>query len=121
MLSSTGYNAYKTNNANLASPQELTLMLYNGALKFCTISIQEMENKHWDKSNTANKRVQDIIDELRVTLNRSYPIALEMDTLYAYILELLVDGNIKKDVAKMEEAKKLITEFRDTWKELIGK
>ncbi len=118
---SSGYGAYKSNNVMTASPQELTLMLYNGAIKFCTLSMENLEKKDITKAHNYNVRAQDIINELRITLDKKYPIAEEMDVLYRYILQLLVEGNINKDPAKVAEARHFITEFRDTWKQIIGK
>ncbi len=116
-----GYNAYKTNTAMTASPQELTLMLYNGALKFCALAIEALQKNDISAAHKNNLKVQAIINELRITLDMKYAIAKEMDALYIYIVQLLVDSNIEKNVTKLEEAKKLITEFRDTWKQILNK
>ncbi len=121
MYNSTGYNAYRTNSAMTASPQELTLMLYNGAIKFCNLAIEGIENRDMQSAHKYNLRAQDIINELKITLDHKYEIAKEMDVLYTYILELLRDGNIQKDTQKIADAKRFITEFRDTWQEVIKK
>lgn len=113
--------AYRSNSILTASPAELTLMLYNGAIKFCSLAIDNTEKKNIQEAHNYNMRVQDIITELRITLDKSYEIANEFDKFYIYILELLRDGNINKNVEKLKEAKWLITEFRDTWKELMHK
>jgi flagellar protein FliS len=102
-----------------ASKEELTLMLYDGALKFINQSILAIEGKDMEKANTACMRAQSIILEFRSTLDMSYDIAQQMDTMYIYIYELLVDGNLKKDAGILSEARDLVRGFRDTWKEAM--
>lgn len=109
------YQTYQQSSVMLASGPELTLMLYNGAIKFCNIAIEAIESKNIEKAHTNILKVQDIILELRVTLNKKYPIALEMDQLYEYIYTTLVEANMKKDIAKLEEACGLIRNYRDAW------
>ena len=70
-----GYNTYKNNSVLTAKPQELTLMLYNGAIKFCNQATIEIDNKNPAKVNEYLIRVQDIIDEFRITLDKKYPIS----------------------------------------------
>ncbi len=109
------YATYQQNSINTASGPELTLMLYNGAIKFCNIAVEAIENKNVAKAHENIIKVENIIDELRATLNKKYPIALEMDEIYAYIYKLLVDGNMKKDAQKVQDACMLIRTYRDAW------
>lgn len=90
------YAKYQENSINTASGPELTLMLYNGAIKFCNIAVEAINNKNVAKAHENIIKVENIIMELRATLNKKYPIALEMDQIYEYIYEILVQGNIKK-------------------------
>ena len=108
-------NVYKTQQIMTASPQELTLMLYNGAIRFVTESIQAIENKDIPKAHAANLRAQDIVREFRNTLDMQYEMSQGLDKLYEYMEYRLFHGNIKKDIAQLEEVKGLLTEFRDTW------
>lgn len=119
-MSANPYQQYQQNSIFTASPAELTLMLYNGAIKFCNQAIEGLEQKDIKKSHYALIRAQDIIWELKVTLNSKYPIWKEMDALYEYIRELLVEANIGKDVQKAQEAKEFISEFRDMWKQVMS-
>ncbi len=109
------YMKYQENSINTASGPELTLMLYNGAIKFCNIAAEEIKNKNIPQAHSNIIKVQDIIVELRSTLDKKYPIAEEMDQLYEFIYELLVRGNIKKDVQMIEDACTLIRNYRDAW------
>ncbi len=109
------YATYQQNSINTASGPELTLMLYNGAIKFCNIAVEAIEKKNVAKAHENIVKVENIIEELRATLNKKYPIALEMDEIYEYIYELLVQGNMKKDTQKIEDACSLIRTYRDAW------
>jgi len=113
------YGQYKQNSIMTASPQELTLMLYNGALKFIGMSKIHIEQKDIPSANESIMRTQAIIQELNITLNMDYEISTGLRSLYIYILEKLVDANISKDVKHLDEAAQMITELRDTWKEAM--
>ena len=113
------YQKYQQNSVLTASPQELTLMLYNGAIKFCNLGIEMIQRSNIEKANEYIIKAQVIINELQVTLDDKYPISKEIKLLYEYIIWLLETGNIKKDELKINEAKELITSFRDTWKEAM--
>ncbi|WP_352418314.1 flagellar export chaperone FliS [Proteiniborus sp.] len=113
------YQQYQQNSIMTASPEELTLMLYNGAIKFINLGKLHIENKEIEKANNAIKRAQDIIMELNNTLDMNYEISNNLRSIYTFILEKLIDANIKKDVKFLDEALPLIEEIRDTWKEAM--
>lgn len=112
-------NAYQRNAIMTASPAELTLMLYEGAIKFCNIAMIAIEKKEYEKANTNLKKAQDIITEFRVTLDHKYPVWEDFERMYNMIYALLVEANIKKDTEILERALKYIREMRDTWKEVM--
>jgi len=112
-------NVYKQQQIMTASPEELTLMLYNGAIRFVTESIQAIGQKDIERAHKKNMRAQDIVRELMSSTDTQYELSHDWLRLEEYILYRLVQGNIQKDVAQLEEAKKLLTEFRDTWVEVI--
>lgn len=112
-------DAYQRNAILTASPAELTLMLYNGAIKFCNIALAGLEQKDFEKVNTNLKKTQAIITELRATLDRKYPVWEDFERVYDYIYRRLVEGNIRKDPEMVEDALKYIREMRDTWKEVM--
>lgn len=109
------YVKYQENSITTASGPELTLMLYNGAIKFCNIAIEAIKEKNVQKAHDHIVKAENVIDELRSTLNKKYEIALEMDELYVYIYQLLVEGNFKKDIQMIEDACMLIKNYRDAW------
>lgn len=110
---------YKDNRILTASPAELTLMLYEGAIKFCNIAIMSIEKNDIEKSNINILKAERIIAELRATLDFKYLSANQFDLVYDYIYRRLVEGNIKKDKEIIEEALGYIREMRDTWKEVM--
>lgn len=112
-------NAYQRNAILTASKPELTLMLYEGAIKFCNIGIMAIEKKNYEKANNNLKKAQAIIMELRVTLDHKYPVWEDFERVYDYIYRRLIEGNIHKDIEVVEDALKYIREMRDTWKEVM--
>ena len=116
---SNPYSKYSNNKIFTASREELVLMLYDGALKFCNQTIIALENKELDKANTSIIRVQNIIREFQVSLDRQYEIALNLSSIYDYLYERLVQANLKKDIEIITEVRDFIRELRDTWKEAM--
>ncbi|HCL01166.1 MAG TPA: flagellar export chaperone FliS [Lachnoclostridium phytofermentans] len=112
---------YQGTKINTASPAELTLMLYEGAIKFCNKALYGLEQNDFTKVNENLVKAQKIVTELRSTLDFKYPISREFDTVYDYINRRLVDANIKKDTEILEEALEYIRQMRDTWKEVMKK
>lgn len=113
------FNAYKQNSVTTASPGELTLMLYNGCLKFLTRAKKAIEEKNIEEKNTNIQKAQAIISELMSTLNAELEVSKQMIPLYDYMNRRLMEANINNDPAIIEEVEGLVTEFRDTWKEVI--
>lgn len=119
MYTQQGINNYQRNAVLTASPAELTLMLYDGAIRFCNIALIGLETKDYEKVNTNLKKAQAIIGELRATLDHKYPVWEDFERVYAYIYDCMVDANIQKDSALVEEALKHTREMRDAWKEVM--
>ena len=109
------YQQYQSNMINTASPQELTLMLYNGLIKFLNLSIQGIEEKSIEKANNYILRSQDIIVEFMSTLDMNYEVSSGLMALYDYLNERLKEANIKKDKALVEEVRSFAEDLRDTW------
>ena len=115
-------NAYaKYNNSKVltASPAELTLMLYDGAIKFCNIAIMGIEQNDIEKAHINIRKVERIVEEFRSTLDRKYAVAEDFDRVYVYLLQRLLEANIKKDKAILEEVNMHLRSMRDNWKEVM--
>ncbi|MED1603094.1 flagellar export chaperone FliS [Alkalihalophilus marmarensis] len=112
-------SAYKQNAMKTASPGELTLMLYNGCLKFIKQTRLAMEENDLEKRNLNSTKAQNIIRELMVTLKTDNEVGQNMMRMYDFILNRLIEANVKNDAKALTEAEELVVEFRDTWKEVI--
>lgn len=115
------YNEYLRNKVMTATPGELTLMLYEGAVKFGNIAIEAIEAKDLEKAHTNIVKVQKIVDEFRRTLDFKYPVAQHFENVYRYLSKRLVEANVKKDKEIMEECVKHLRSMRDNWKEVMKK
>ena len=113
------YQAYQQNTVTTASPGELTLMLYNGCLKFINIAKKAIQENNISEKNMNIQKAQNIISELMVTLNMDVEISKQLMSMYDYIHRRLIEANIKNDVEILEECEGFVTEFRDTWKQVI--
>lgn len=112
--------AYGNNKVNTASPAELTLMLYEGAVKFCNIAVVALEKRDYQTTNINVQKCRNIIVELKTTLDHKYPVADDFERLYDYIFALLVEANVKKDKELLERALEELRSIRDIWKQIMG-
>jgi flagellar protein FliS len=119
MATTNPYQTYKNNAILTASPEELTLMLYDGAVKFCNQAMKSVEDKNIHEAHRLIIRVEDIIEEFQASLNKDYEVAQSFDVMYEYIHRRLVEANVTKDVEILKEVCGLIKELRDTWKEAM--
>lgn len=113
------YNNYKENAVFTARPEELSLMLYNGLIKFIMQAQTALDKKDIEKANNSIVRAEDIITEFRTTLDMGYEISYELDAIYEYMYRRLVDANIKKDREILDEILGLAKELRDTWQQAM--
>lgn len=111
--------AYKDSKIMTASPAELTLMLFDGAIKFCNIAIMAIEKNEVEKAHLNIIKAENIIMEFRVTLDPKYPVAKDFDIMYDYIYRRLMEANFSKDKDILEEALGFIRDMRDTWKDAM--
>lgn len=113
------YDTYKNNSVFTATQEELTAMLYDGAVRFCNQAIIALEKKDFEKTNDMIKRTQAIVQEFRLTLDKKYEISTQLDTVYEYMLYRLLQANTKKDLDILTSVRDDIKQMRDTWKEAI--
>ena len=119
MAPNNPYSAYNNSKILTASPAELTLMLYDGAIKFCNIAITAIEKKDMEKAYVNIRKVQNIITEFRSTLNFKYPVAQDFENVYSYLHDRLHEANMTKDPEILEEVLEHLRGMRDTWKEVM--
>jgi flagellar protein FliS len=119
MTQTNGYSAYANNKITMATPAELTLMLYEGAIKFCNIAMVAIEKHDYAKANTNIQKAEKIIGEFQNTLDFKYPVAKDFDKVYSYLMQRLLQANMQKDPAILEEVLRHLRTMRDTWKEVM--
>lgn len=112
-------NSYKQNAILTASPEELTLMLYEGAVKFMNIAKEKMKSRDIEAIHTSLIRAQDIISELNVTLDMQYEVSQTYRNLYEFIEEKLTEANIRKTTEPLDEAIRVTMSMRDLWKDTM--
>lgn len=98
-----------------ASPSQLLIMLYDGAIRFCRIGMEAVRKKNYEEANTNLIKCQNIIRELMVTLDQNSPLADPLNKLYDYFIYLLIQGNTKKQLEPLEEVLGYLTELKETW------
>lgn len=113
------YAQYKNSKVLTASPAELTLMLYDGAIKFCNIAIDACNNKNIEKAHLHIVKTERIIDHLRITLDMKYPVAQDFERIYSYLSQRLIQANVSKDAEILEEVNTHLRSVRDNWKEVM--
>lgn len=110
---------YNNSKVLTASPAELTLMLYEGAIKFCNIAITAIEQKDIPKAHNNIVKTQRIVEHFRLTLDMKYPVAQDFERVYLYLEQRLVAANVKKDAEILKEVLEHLRSMRDTWKEVM--
>jgi flagellar protein FliS len=113
------YKAYSNAQAMTATPEDLTLMLYNGALRFLTKGMAAIDEKNIEQANTNILKVQDIVLELMSTLKMEYEVSANLMSLYDFMYRHLVQANVKKDKKSLEDVYELMEQLRDTWSEAM--
>ncbi len=113
------YAQYKNNKVNAASGPELTLMLYDGSIKFLNIASFAIENNDIQKAHTNIMKTEKIIDYLRNTLDMKYPVAQDFENMYSYIARRLVEANMTKDKEIVDELNEHMHAIRDTWVQVM--
>lgn len=118
-MPNNAYKVYQKSSVLTASPGELTLMLYDGCVKFIKQAKLALENGNFAEKNDKLQKAQAIITELMVTLDERQPISKDIMRMYDYIHRRLIEANIKSDIEIIDEVEKLVFDFRNTWKEVL--
>jgi flagellar protein FliS len=117
--------SYKETQIKTATPGKLILMMYDGAIKNLNQALQDMDDEHrrYDSISNSLIKAQDIIAELMISLDfdRGGEISKNLFGLYVFMNRRLLDGNIKKDKAPLEEVRTLLMELRGAWAEVADK
>ena len=121
MYTANPYNIYKQNSVNMASSQQLLLMLLDGAVKYTKIARIAILKKDIPRAHKELVRVQDIFLELMITMDKNTKYMEDLYNVYDFIKNELAKANMKKDVQIIDEVLPLIEEIRDMWYEVDRK
>lgn len=113
------YAKYQNSKVLTASPAELTLMLYEGIIKFINMAITAIEEKDISRANANIIKAERVVDHLSATLNDKYPVSKDFQNIYDCIMQALLQGNVKKDIEELKRALEYARMIRDTWKEVM--
>ena len=116
------YNQYKKNSIMTASPETVLIMLYSGAIKYLSFAKVAIQDKKIEECHTNMMKVQKILRELDSSLDvdNGGDVAFNLHRLYDYMQHRLVDANVKKDVAIVDEVLKYLRDLKDTWEKAIA-
>ncbi len=110
---------YRSAQVKTANPADLVIMLYDGAIRFIRQGIAAIEDRELEEAHRAIVRAQDIIAELDRALEpQAGDIAANLAQLYDYMHRRLVEGNIRKEAAPLQEVIGLLSELRDAWAQI---
>ncbi len=96
-------NKYLEASIQNATPTQLLIMSYDGAIRFCKQAIESLKSQDHLKSHQFLSKTQDIINEFIITLDRNAPIAEDLLRLYEYFQTKLIEANVKKSAEPAEE------------------
>lgn len=113
------FQTYQDNAVNTASGPQLTMMLYNGCIKFIKQSMIDMNEQNYENKNINIQKAQNIVQELMLTLNQELEISKQMLPIYEFVIFQLREANIKNEISYLETALEFVIEFRDTWKDVM--
>jgi flagellar protein FliS len=119
MIAYNAYNQYKEDSIYTARPEELTLMLYNGLVKFIMRGIDQIQKNNMEGAHNNIIRAQEIVQEFIASLDRKYAISESLGLLYDYMLRRLIEANVYKDAGILEEVLDLAKQLRDTWEQAM--
>lgn len=110
------YASYRKTQIETATPGQLVVMLYQGAVRFLSIASSAMEQGNIELSHTALLRAQDILLELRTTLNpEAGEVAASLSAIYDYMLGRLIEANLHKDPEPVQEVLSYLQELLPAW------
>ncbi|MEH7439389.1 flagellar export chaperone FliS [Neobacillus drentensis] len=115
MVLNNPYQTYQKQAVTTSKPEDLTFMLYQGLVKFIRLSKKSLENKNMEESHEYNLRAQDIVSELMITLKKGYTVSEPLLTMYDYMKSRLIEANLNKNSAILEEVEGFALELSETW------
>lgn len=112
-------DVYLTQKVMNAKPEELTLMLYEGLVRFIKLAKIAVNKKQPEQAHENAIKAQNIVTELSATLDKSFQFAQDWLSLYDFIDGELVQGNLHKDEKRFDNALEIAEELVGMWRELM--
>lgn len=114
-------NQYQQNQVGTASPEQILLMLYDGAIRFTRRAITGIEEKNPEMKLSGVAKTMAIIAEFSNSLNHDIggKIADDLDALYNFMMRELTSANLNNDIEKLRNVEKLLVDLRQTWGEAV--
>lgn len=114
-------NKYQQNQISTASPEQILLMLYDGAIRFVRKAICGIENDDSSLRMYGVSKTMAIVTEFSNSLNREIggKIAEDLDALYDFMIRELTAANLEKNIEKLQVVEKLLVDLRQTWGEAV--
>ncbi|GGG84487.1 flagellar export chaperone FliS [Paenibacillus radicis (ex Gao et al. 2016)] len=113
------YQKYQQSSVQTATPGQLIIMLYEGAIRFTKAGIEGIRIRDYEMANKNFKKSQAIVNELIASLNHEYEISNNLLQIYEYMLHLLIESNMKKNAVPANEVLEHLLQLRDAWKQVI--
>ncbi|SDE50377.1 flagellar protein FliS [Paenibacillus sp. UNCCL117] len=110
-------NKYMETSIQTATPAQLLMMLSDGAIRFCKLAVEALNQRNYEEANLNIGKVQAILGELAATLDHTAPIAEGLLKLYDYFIHRLIEANVKKSPEIAEEVLDFLRELKETWLE----
>jgi flagellar protein FliS len=121
MMNTYNMNQYQQNQVNTASPEQILLMLYDGAIRFTRRAIAGIEENQPELRISGVSKTMAIIAEFSNSLNHDVggQIAEDLDALYHFMMRELTSANLNNDVKKLRTVEQLLMDLRLTWGEAV--
>lgn len=118
----SSFQRYRAVKIQTASPAQIMIMLYDGAIRFALIAKKKIEEKDYAAKGTYIGKVQAIISELMSSLDFSIApeLCTQLEQLYIYMMEQLTDANLNLKVDNLDVVVRLLRTLRDGWSEALG-
>lgn len=115
MLQASMRNKYMENSVQTATPAQLLIMLYDGAIRFCKLGAEAIRNKDYAAANLNLCKAQAIVNEFIASLDNTSEVASGLLPLYEYMNSQLIAANLQKNIEPIDEVLGYLVDLKETW------
>ena len=113
------YKSYKENSVTTACPEELVVLMYRGLEKYIKQGQIYIKEGNFEKTNEVLLKAQDIVCELMFSLDMDVEMSGQLYALYDFLLNCLIEGNIKKEISILQQALGIVSGLREAWEDAL--